>query len=321
MQLPWDLRLGRQDLNNYGENFLIYDGAPGDGKSAYFNAAKAVWRMDDKNSLEFIYINNPRDDEFLPVINEDKAPQNLTTTDEQAGILYLRNKLNKDLALESYYIYKREGEDGGTGYQAQKGIINTFGSFVKYNFAPFTLRTQAAYQFGTYGNQDRSALGGYAFLDREFKRAWKPIVSLGFIYLSGDDRDTTKNEAWDQLFNRGCGWMSELYSNTIKLDTGISGYWSNIEMWRTSLVLVPTEKMKLSFFYNYLRPAESVAMNVANNLAGKKGSRGHLPQARIDYAFNKNICAYFLAEYFIPGSFYIDRDDTLFLRTQIEFKF
>ncbi len=321
MKLPVDLRIGRQDLVNYGENFLIYDGTEGDGKDIYFNAAKAVWRIDDQNSLEFIYINDPRDEEYLPVINEDKSPQKKTTSDEQAGILYLRNKPNKNLGTETYYIYKREGAEGGTGYQAQKGMINTLGSFVKYNLASYTLRAQAAYQFGTYGNQDRRALGGYAFLDKEFKHSWKPQASLGFIYLSGDKQSSTKNEAWDPLFNRNGGWMTELYANAIKLDTGICAYWSNLQMLRTSLVITPTNKAKLSFFYNYLRPAQPVAENVTNNLAGKKGSRGHLPQARVDYSFTKNISAYFLAEYFIPGSFYIVKDDALFLRTQLEFKF
>lgn len=61
--LPLDLRLGRQDFaGQYGEGFLIFIGTPQDGpRTVYFNAAKLSWRMNDKNGLDFIYINNPRE--------------------------------------------------------------------------------------------------------------------------------------------------------------------------------------------------------------------------------------------------------------------
>ena len=187
--LPLDLRLGRQDfVGQYGEGFLIFIGTPQDGpRTAYFNALKLAWRMNDKNNLDFIYINNPRDDIFLPVINENNAPQALNTTDEEGYVLYWKNNDIANLALEGYYIYKREDDDGGVGLQAQKGKINALGSFVKYNISDWVLRGQFAYQFGDYGNNDRRAFGGYTFVDRDFKDClWSPQASLGFIYLSGD---------------------------------------------------------------------------------------------------------------------------------------
>jgi predicted porin len=62
-----------------------------------------------------------------------------------------------------------------------------------------------------------------------------------------------------------------------------------------------------------------VASNAFCSGTGKE--RGHLPQARIDYAFTKNISAYVLAEYLIPGNFYKDKDTALFLRTELQIKF
>ena len=58
---PIDFRLGRQDfLGQYGEGFLIMDGTPLDGsRTFYFNALKATWRVDDKNTVDFVYIDNP----------------------------------------------------------------------------------------------------------------------------------------------------------------------------------------------------------------------------------------------------------------------
>ncbi|MDD2654183.1 MAG: alginate export family protein [Candidatus Omnitrophica bacterium] len=321
LDLPVDLRVGRQDfLGTYGEGFLIMDGTPQDGsRSFYFNAIKAAWKTNDKNSVDFIYTKNPRDDTYLPIINENKTPQNLNTTDEEAYILYWKNKDIKDIALENYYILKREDDDSGAGYQAQKGTINTFGSFAKYNLAPFTLRGQLAYQNGDYGDNDRDAIGGYVYVDRDFAKAkMAPKVSLGYIYLSGDDRDTTKNEGWDPLFSRW-PWLSELYVLSMSAETGISGYWTNLTAWRMEFSIKPTEKTKLSLWYNYLRANETTA--AGSILSGDNKDRGHLPQARLDYAINKNCNAYILAEYLFPGKYYANDSGGLFLRTELAIKF
>jgi len=320
--MPFDLRIGRQDfLGTYGEGFLIMDGTPQDGsRTFYFNAVKGAWRIDDANVLDFIYINNPRDDIFLPVLNEDKAPQNLNTTDEVAYILYWKNKGIKDLLLESYYMYKREDDDGGRGLQGQKGYINTLGSFAKYAFAPWTLRGQCAYQFGTYGTNDRRAIGGYVYLDRSFKDVkFKPVASVGFSYLSGDKRKTTKNEAWNPLFSRW-PWISELYVLSMGTETGVLGYWTNMQVWSASLVLATSPKTKLSLWHHFLRAPEQIAATTVFSSSGK--DRGHLPQARFDYAINKNVSTYVLAEYMVPGNFYVNnRDSALFLRTEVQIKF
>lgn len=60
--------IGRQDfLGAYGEGFLSLDGTPGDGsRTAYFNAAKAVWRINDGNSVGLIYLSDPKSDTYLP---------------------------------------------------------------------------------------------------------------------------------------------------------------------------------------------------------------------------------------------------------------
>ncbi|MFH0790196.1 MAG: alginate export family protein [Candidatus Omnitrophota bacterium] len=319
--LPVDVRLGRQDfLGAYGEGFLITDGTPADGsRTFYFNAVKAAWRADDQNTLEFIYIRDPRDDIYLPAINEDKSPQGLNQTAEEAYVLYLKNKTVKDVDLEGYYIYKREDDDGGAGYQAEKGIINTLGSFAKYNSGAWTLRTQLAYQFGDYGNNDRRGLGNYTFVEENFKQVlWSPTLGIGFIYLSGDDKTTSKNEGWDPLFSRS-PWISELYSLSMSAETGINAYWTNLEAWRASLVLNPMKKTRLSFWYNFFRADEQVAASTIFSGEGKK--RGHLTQAKIEYTFNKNVSTYFLAEYFIPSDFYKNDSQALFLRSELTLKF
>lgn len=335
--MPVDLRLGRQDfLGMYGEGFLIMDGTPQDGsRTYYFNAAKASWHMDDKRDLDFIYINDPRDEEALPVINRlmvpnaatprlDKAPQLLNTTDEQAGVLYFKDRSIKDLSLEAYYIFKKEAEEGGgtitaPTYQFKKGEINTVGAFTKYKFSPYTLRTQGAFQFGDYGTNDRYAFGGYGFLDKDFKDAsFSPKLSAGIIYLSGDKKSTDRNEGWDPLFSRW-PWMSEFYVNTMAGETGIAGYWTNLQIYRLEYVLNTSKKTKLTLDYNYLRANAQVAASTIFSGTGKE--RGHLPQIRFDYKISDNITTYFLGEYFKPGNFYEDNDPGMFLRTEVQIKF
>ncbi|MCX5657525.1 MAG: alginate export family protein, partial [Candidatus Omnitrophica bacterium] len=264
------------------------------------------------------YIKDNRTDDFLPVLNELNAQQTLNYTNERAFGLYHKSDSISNMHLENYYIYKIE-DAGGPKLTAEKTKLNTIGSFVKYNLSPWTFRAQLADQFGHYGSNDREGLGGYIFVDRDFRDAtWSPQASVGFLYLSGDDRNTSKNEAWDPIFSKW-PWMSELYVNCYKDESGL-GYWTNLQMFRTSLILNPMKKTKLSLWYNYLRANETVAESTNTFADGKE--RGHLPQIRLDYAVNKNINTYVLAEYFIPGNFYVDAaDPALFLRTEIQIKF
>jgi hypothetical protein len=163
-------------------------------------------------------------------------------------------------------------------------------------------------------------LGGYAYLDKDFKDAqWSPSASIGFIYLSGDDRKTNKNEGWDPIFSRW-PWISELYVNSLKTDAE-AGYWTNLNAVRASFAIKPTPKTKLSLWYNYLRANENPTVTSASVLSGTGKTRGHLPQARLDYKINKNINTYVLAEYLIPGNFYVNNDPALFFRYELELKF
>lgn len=320
--LPLDLRVGRQDLasSQYGEGFIIADGTPRDGSATYyFNAVKAAWHVADKNIVEFLWIKTEESDDILPIINQlGGAGQLLNYSDEMAYGIYHKSDAFDNLRWENYYIYKSE-EGNRPSPLTDKGKIHTLGSFAKYKFSAWTLKGQFNYQFGDYGNNDREAIGGYVFLERDFKDLlWSPQIGTGLWYTSGDDPDTSKYEGWNELFST-YAWMSEIYNLSYMKETG-TGYWTNLFMPKIALIFNPTDKIRLSLWYNYLRANENVAASSLFSGSGKE--RGYLPQARIDYKFNENVSAYFLAEYFIPKDFYIDNsDEALFLRTQLEFKF
>ena len=335
MGMPVDLRLGRQDLaGQYGEGFLIMDGTTGDAsRTVYFNAAKASWRIDNKNTLDAIYINDPRTDQFLPVINRFrltnyktgyKSQANyLTVTDEQGYVLYWKNTAVKNLGLEGYYIFKGESEEGGVGiYSSEKTKLNTIGSYIKYDFTPYALRAQAAGQWGSYGKEDRTGLGGYVYLDRDITelKAFSPSFSVGWFYLSGDNRKTDKQEGWDPLFSRD-PWLSELYIFALAGETGIVAYWTNIQGLNTQFSFKPTSKSRITLGYLYLRAVEAVPSAAGSMFSGNSKDRGQLFQSKFDYNLNKYTTLGFLCEYFFPGRFYAVRDDAFLLRSQLEIKF
>ena len=320
LDAPVNIRLGRQDLFGYGENFLIADGTPQDGsRTYYFNAMKTSWAINEANTFDLIYIRDPKDDTYLPIINEDKSPQNLNTTDEEGYVGYYKNKSIKNLTLDGYYIYKREEADGGVGYQAEKGIINTLGSFARYDFPTWAIKGQAAYQFGDYGAYSREALGGYGYIEKNFKEmSWSPMARTGFIYLSGNKTGTNRNEGWDPLFSR-YPWFSELYSLSMAAETGIVDYWTNMSAYAAEFSIKPTAKTKVSLNYYFLRANEQVTAN--SILSGSGKTRGHLPEVKVEYALTKAISMYVLAEYRIPGNFYKSEDAGLFVRTEFQIKF
>lgn len=324
INFPLDLRLGRQDLD-YGEGFLIKDGTPVDStRTYYFNAIKATWHTFEKDDLDFIFIRNNKTDDVFPTVNKlSGGGQVLTSSNETAYALYNKNDSFKDLHLENYYIYKKEegaGSSSSNRMTRAESSLNTVGSVVNYKMNPFDLRSQLSYQLGKYGEEDRTGLGGYFYLDKNFSSLnLSPKLTLGLIYISGDKRGTSKNEAWDPLFSR---WpmLPDVFGLYFVSETE-TYYWSNFTAYNAGLVLTPNKKTKLACKYYFLRANEQVNPTAAL-FSGSGKTRGSLPEVRIDYSFNKNITACLVADYFIPGNFYVETaDESVFLKTELQVKF
>jgi len=119
--VPLDPKIGRQDFlmgeDLYGEGLLISKGTPQDGsRTFYFKAAKAKWKVDKGNSVDFVYIPNQWQDQYLPTWRSHIANgftsydsrKYLDTSDSQAFLVYGRAKPIHNLVFEPYYIWKRE---------------------------------------------------------------------------------------------------------------------------------------------------------------------------------------------------------------------
>jgi hypothetical protein len=345
--LPVDLKIGRQDFlgpDMYGEGFLLSDGNPNDGsRSFYFNAARAKWRINENHNVDFVYIADQFEDKFLPtwhtaVPNGGTYYNNkkiLNASDEQAFMVYGRDKINDNLNLEPYYIFKKEKKHP-IGPATPNLDLNTLGSRAVYKDGPWQAGGEFAYQFGKYdgeksaggyAGQDRKGYGGYIFGSRKFAdMPLKPELELRYVYLSGDDPNTSKNENFDPLFSRQPYWNElliyvQIYE-FIKDAYAIPGYWSNSQLYmaKVKMDLTPDTKLNLSYQYwmanEHAQPLANQSKMFSDGLV-----RGHLPTLFVTHKFSKNIDAFFQYEYFIPKGFYADSaKNGQFLRWQLQFK-
>ncbi len=346
--LPVDLKIGRQDFlgpDMYGEGFLLSDGNPNDGSRCfYFNAAKAKWRINQNHNVDFVYITNQFQDRYLPtwrtaIANSPTYYENkriLNASDEQAFMVYGRDKINENLTVEPYYIYKKEEEISKPPFPiaTPELDLNTIGTRAVYTSGPWTVGGEFAYQFGDYdgdksaggyAGQDRKGYGGYIFGKRKFAdMTLKPEFELRFVYLSGDDPDTGKNENFDPLFSRQPYWNELLiYTQIYEVmrDSGaIPGYWTNTQLFMAKVGMELTPDTKLSLSYQYWRANED-AQSSKTAMFSDGHERGHLPTLFLTHKFNKNIDAFFQYEYFVPGNFYAyNAKCAQFLRWQLQFK-
>jgi len=345
-----DVRIGRQDFlapgDIYGEGFLITDGTPGDGsRSFYFNAAKMRLNITPDNSVDFVYIDDPETDVFMPSIHPAISQPNpslyvdnkklLTTSDEQAFVVYSRNKFGKNFTFDPYYIRKTERGFNSLGVNNPNLTLHTFGGRATFQDQGWRAKAEIARQVGRYDaiptgqtGARRTGLGGYIFGGYKFdKTPGKPEFDLGAVYLSGDNpNDSTKRTAWDPLFSRNPYW-NELYiytlvNETIRKYSGpIPGYWTNMVIYMIKGKVNLAEKTSLTMTYQYLMAPENTTGLSATEFTNKGHVRGQLPTAILNHTFCKNLDGMLQLEYFIPGSFYkAETENAWFFRWQLQFK-
>jgi len=333
--LPIDLRIGRQNfLGVFGEGFLILDGTPGDGsRSYYFNAAKATVRIGNNNSVDLVYINQPKKDEFLPSLYPGRSDnlslyvdnkKQLTASDEEGVVVYGRSKLNDNIAIEPYYIYKEE-DPAGTNTKLK---LNTVGARVNLTADKWKVRAEYAHQFGEYdNNRDRKGNGGYIFAGQKLGSfPLKPEWEVGYVYLSGDDPTTSDHEGWDPLFSRAPAW-NELLAYTLVPETAkdsgsIPGYWTNLHIYKAGIKLALASATNLALSYQYLRADEVTSGLTTFMFSNNSRERGHLGTFMLNHAFTKKLSSFLQMEYFAPGDFYASSaKNAVFARWELQYKF
>lgn len=301
------LTVGRQNIM-LGEGFVCLDGQPLTGsRSAYFNAARADYALHTNHKITAFISYIPRTDTWLPIINELDPAQGL---EEQANTgvgLYYQGTLGK-VGLHAYYF--RKDTEANNAYPVESGI-NTLGArAVIPLIGNLALTAEAALQSGTYGNDDSSAFGGYFHLDWKLEESipYVRVLTLGGIYLSGDDPETTDYEGWNPLWSRWPKW-SESYIYTLIRESGVA-HWTNFSAIYFGLNAVFTKDVKARIHYYILGAPEAAPLSAAfAGLAGEGSNRGGLLVSRLDYTINRHLSGHFVWEHFEPGNYYIDTAD------------
>ena len=297
--------IGRQNIM-LGEGFVVMDGHPLDGsRSIYFNALRFDLKLSANHKLTLFGSYQPETDNILPLINDFE--QKLIEQPETGIGAYYFGKFDQ-LDLQGYYIFKKIKD---TDTRPVESNIHTIGARVNTPVAEqLSLTGEAAYQIGDCGDFDRAALGGYAYLTYLTKtdKAFLPVdLSLGGIYLSGDDPETDDVEAWDPLFSRWPKWSESYIYTQILENGGKVAYWSNFASIFAKANFNVAEDVKLSFDFHHMFAPQDVA---SGNFPGGTGStRGDLIIGKMSYNINTDVSGHLLWEHFEPGDFYFDGAD------------
>ncbi len=296
-RVPFTITAGRQDIN-LGEGFVIADGTPGDGsRSYYFNAFRVDADIHKNHKLIFFLHSQKTTDRYLPVINE--RAQVLTEQPERALALYYSGSFGTS-KVDAYAIRKTTS---GTDLFPVAGRTDTFGARALVPILrPLLLTAEGAFQTGTFGSAGRSAFGGIAHLDctPEWKVPYIKTLTLGGIYLSGDDPATAGMEGWDPIFSRWPKW-SESYIYTLTRESRPS-YWSNLTSLYGSMAL---EFGGRTDGVLTLQRMGAVRARPGAFPGGAGLGRGTLLKGRLNYKISKFLTGRVIWEHFMPGSFYV----------------
>jgi len=300
VKVPLELTLGRQNII-LDEGFICLDGQPLTGsRSIYFNAARFDITIKKDHNITGFYSYIPHSDDILPVMHEAELPQAL---EEQANVglgLYYRGKINKN-KLSLYYFLKNTKSNDSNPYESKINALGARMHIPLYDRMNFVF--EGAYQFGKLESLDRSAFGGYAYLDYNLtnKTPFLTKLTLGSFYLSGDDPNTKKVEGWDPLWSRWPKW-SESYIYTLIIENkGKVAYWSNISSLYASFKAKFTESISFQTAFHHLMAVED---NTSDFCSGSGKNRGNLLSFRLNYKIDKNWSGHFLVENFEPGNYY-----------------
>ena len=347
--LPVSATIGRQDMR-FGVGWLVMDATPLDGsRTLYFDAGRFTFNWEDaKTVLDLVYISQAAEsDRWLePICDQDRA---VTEQDEHGAILYLTNKLLKNMQLEGFVIYKNDNpinthvSNISTGLEprwSRKAEIFTYGAAVAGTPEEhWSYRAEAAIQGGhkvnEYSSQESQsicAFGALTNLEYLFKDRLDNRVHVGYEYASGDDPGTHgTNEQFDLLWGE---WprYSELLIYTATLETSPAEL-TNLHRFNIGHSFNLTKWWTITLDYHALwaaQPGNSVAtgatgLNVADRSEFHEGERfrGCLFTGWAKYKFSDQLYGHLLGEYFMPGAYFQSPsdDDAFFLRFNLEFIF
>lgn len=330
--LPVEGTFGRQNLI-YGSGFVILDGQSQFGStSIYFDGVKLRWHITDQLMLDGFYMK----DQENAVGNNVASSVGFHGDDITLSGLYLTNKKCAFTGMQQeLYVLNRNDEWLGkdiwmNGVRLSDRLDNGF----DYSLEGAIQRGNATF------TTDQDAWGTKLEAGQTFKDlGWKPRVSLGYSYLSGDETGTASDsEQWDVFYGGWPQWgdllawkylnigggnnLSKVYNYNSGSNVIGEAVFSNLTIATLGASAKPTDKLTLSLSYSKLNFDETF-----NALGTVDDDFGDYYQASVKYQYNKYVSFSLYGALLDPGKAFTenpsgamdDKASELYWETQFKF--
>jgi hypothetical protein len=338
---PTTVTVGRQDIMNLGQGWLVLDGTPFDGsRTFYFDALRFTWDLGNKTTLDTIYIHNrPESDWWLKPINDRN--KYVTQEEEDGVVIYYTNK-SSPTQVEGYFMYKNNEPVEGrvvdnfifpqpaADAASKEAEIYTFGGALS---APindnWNYRVEGAIQTGRSESpnpavtpndkeEELLAFGAKGDLQYSFKDELNNRLHVVYEYLSGDDPGSDKVTSFNPLWGQWPQW-SEMYQPYVtKLEDNLV---SNLHRLAFGHKIKPSDQWEILTDYHLLWADENTFEG--NSKFGDSLFRGQLLTCWARYTFTKQLKGNLVFEYMIPGDYYgpDNSDNALYFHWTVEYTF
>ncbi|MCL2700828.1 MAG: alginate export family protein [Phycisphaerae bacterium] len=313
------LVVGRQEITDLGNGWLIFDGTPLDGsRTIFFDAVRNTLEIPDaKTTIDLAYMQQGASENKHITPFGFEAPRYFAENDEIGAFVYVRNKSIERTQLDGFYIYRKTDAVTARGYDSD---LHTVGGSVEHAFNDnWIVRAALAEQFGKREGQDVWAQAFNGKLTYKFRDAWDTDAFAGYEFLSGNDKDSGKWNEFDPLWGR---WpqFSEIIASAYRNET-LPGYATNLHRLYAGAITRP-KPFEIIANYHLLFADHRYP---TGHLFGQDSSghfRGQLVTAAARWVINPHLSMQVLGEVFFPSDFY-DRDHrstAVFARYEIVFK-
>ncbi len=336
--------IGRQDITNLGQGWLVMDGTPIDGsRTFYFDAARVTFDLAEKTKLDTIYIcNMPKSDWWLKPINDRNKI--VTQEEEQGAILYLTDKSNEKMQVEGYFMFKNNNPVDGLARNltseaaleqcSKKAEIYTFGGALSgpvFN-DNWNYRVEGAVQTGRsaspcvnvtpYNETERLlAFGEKSTLEYSFKDDLDNKVHVTYEYLSGDDPGTKRVESFNPLWGQWPQWSELLQGPYVNgMEDKLT---SNLHRLDFGHKFKPNKEWEILTDWNLLWADENTFKSIPAKFSDDGNFRGNLLTCWARYNFSKNLSGNLVGEYMMPGHYYANAnsDNALYFHFTVVYTF
>lgn len=315
------LVIGRQDII-LGSGRLVFEGTPLDAsRTTYFDGMFLHQPLTDSFSADVLAVYN-RDEDPFAIGHEHRKLRGYSPSvdgrDEAAAGIFLNGALlDGSLPGSLYYIWKHESSARtADGSNVDNADIHTLGLLLRPVLSDSVSgELELAKQFDP--NDDYGIDATLAFASLKFappKTRLSPFISANFEYLSGDDPDTKRNEAFNPLFSR-LPLISELVIYCY--DTEGAGNWNNLIYPHISAGGKSDSGHSLSLSAGTMHAEE-------RNGAGSGRHRGDLYTAQWGFPLCKGFkngagktTGHIRLELFNPGDYYTSDHTAYYLRWEV----